>query len=147
MHRYASDQAKVGQPAYLYQFVRTPASAPGKTNGGASHASELAYVFNNLDKPREVPDNSDPAVVSQSAPDIALADQISSYWVNFAKTGNPNYSGAPNWPQVTKMQRNQAFLLDVNSHVGDTMTPEQVALYDALYDRDVAKPLGITNWK
>src|SRR6185312_17302959 len=45
MHLYASDQAKVGQPAYLYQFVRTPASAPGKTNGGASHASELAYVF------------------------------------------------------------------------------------------------------
>jgi len=147
MHLYASDQAKVGQPAYLYQFVRTPASAPGKTNGGASHASELAYVFNNLDKPREVPDNSDPAVVSQSAPDVKLADQISSYWVNFAKTGNPNYSGAPTWPQVTKLARNQAFLLDVGSHVGDTMTPEQVALYDALYDRDVAKPLGITSWK
>jgi hypothetical protein len=35
----------------------------------------------------------------------------------------------------------------VNSHVGDTMTPEQVALYDALYERDVAKPLGIENWK
>jgi len=147
MHLYASDQAKIGQPAYLYQFVRTPASAPGKTNGGASHASELAYVFNNLDKPREVPDSSDPAVVSQSAPDVALADQISSYWVNFAKTGNPNHSGAPSWPQVTKIARNQAFLLDVNSHVGDTMTPAQVALYDALYDRDVARPLGITNWK
>jgi para-nitrobenzyl esterase len=147
MHRYASDQAKVGQPAYLYQFVRTPASAPGKTNGGASLASELAYVFNNLDKPREVPDNSDPAVVSKSAPDVKLADQISSYWVNFAKTGNPNGSGAPNWPQVGKIASNQAFLLDVNSHVGDTMTPEQVALYDALYDRDVAKPLGIANWK
>jgi hypothetical protein len=38
-------------------------------------------------------------------------------------------------------------LLDVDPHVGDTMTPEQVALYDALYDRDVAKPLGITNCK
>jgi para-nitrobenzyl esterase len=147
MHLYATDQAKVGQPAYLYQFVRTPASAPGKTNGGASHASELAYVFNNLDKPREVPDNSDPAVVSKSAPDIKLADQVSSYWTNFAKTGNPNGKGLPNWPQVTRMARNQAMLLDVDPHVGDTMTPEQVALYDALYDRDVAKPLGIANWK
>jgi para-nitrobenzyl esterase len=147
MHLYASDQARIGQPAYLYQFVRTPASAPGKTNGGASHAAELAFVFYNLELPREVPDNSDPAVVSKSAPDIKLADQISSYWVNFAKTGNPNYPGAPNWPQVTKMERNQAFLLDVNSRVGDTMTPEQVELYDALYERDVAKPLGIKNWK
>jgi para-nitrobenzyl esterase len=36
-------------------------------------------------------------VVSKSAPDIKLADQISSYWTNFAKTGNPNSEGLPVW--------------------------------------------------
>ena len=45
------------------------------------------------------------------------------------------------------MQRNQAMLLDVNSAPGATMTPAQVALYDALFQRDIATPLGLANWK
>ena len=147
MHLYADQQADTGKAAYLYQFVRTPASAPGKSNGGPSHAADLAYVFNNLDRPREVPDNSDPAVVSQSAPDVKLADMMATYWTNFARTGNPNGAGLPHWPQASEMKRNQAMLLDVDPRPGETMTPEQVALYDALFQRDIAGPLGLTDWK
>jgi para-nitrobenzyl esterase len=143
MHHYADTQAKLGKSAYLYQFARTPASAPGKTNGGPSHAAELAYMFGTLGTVREVPDNSDPAVVSQSAPDIKLADQMMTYWTNFARTGNPNGAGLPNWPQVTQMQRNEAMILDVDSKPGQTMTTAQVALYDGLFERDIAGPLGL----
>ncbi len=147
MHLFADQQAKIGKAAWLYQFARTPASEAGKTNGGPSHAAELAYMFNNLEKPREVPDNSVPAVVSRSAPDIALANLMASYWTNFARTGNPNGPGLPMWPQANQMRRNQAMILDVNAAPGDTMTPAQVALYDALFQRDIAGPAGITNWK
>ena len=34
--------------------------------------------------------------------DIQLADQMSNYWVNFAKTGNPNGSKLTQWPTFTK---------------------------------------------
>ena len=78
---------------------------------------------------------------------IALAEQMMTYWTNFARTGNPNGPRVPQWPLVTRLPRGEAMLLDVNSHPGVAMTPDQVALYDALYQRDVAGPLGITNWK
>jgi len=145
MHRYADDQAKTGKAAYLYQFVHNPPAAEGKPSGGPTHASELAYVFNNLDAPREVPDPSSPAVASKSPPDIKLADQMATYWTNFARTGNPNGTGLPHWPQVTQIGHNQAFLLEAGdkSAPGDTMTPDQVKLYDALFKRDVAGPLGL----
>lgn len=147
MNLYAREQAKTGRAAWLYQFVHNPPAAPGKPSGGPTHASELAYVFGNLAAPREVPDPSSPEVASHSPADIHLADQIMTYWTNFAKSGNPNGAGLPQWPLVARLPQGQAMLLDVNSHPGTALTPDQVALYDALYQRDVAGPLGVTNWK
>ena len=54
---------------------------------GAYHASEIAYVFNNL--------NRQNALLQEI--DFKLADTMSSYWVNFAMTGDPNGKGLPTW--------------------------------------------------
>jgi len=41
------------------------------------------------------------------------------------------------------LPRGQAMLLDVNPAPGVAMTPAQMALYDAIFERDVAKPIGL----
>jgi para-nitrobenzyl esterase len=46
--------------------------------------------------------------------DFKLADLIETYWTNFAKTGNPNSSGLPNWPRFDSSQTFIRFLQDGN---------------------------------
>jgi para-nitrobenzyl esterase len=78
--------ARQGHPAWVYRFNRAaPGSDPVKV--GAFHGAELVYVFgtqNTVDRPWEDIDRK-------------LSDEMSSYWVRFAATGNPNGPGLPEW--------------------------------------------------
>lgn len=82
-------------PAYSYIYSwRTPVL---DNRPGTFHASELAFVFDNA----EICDH-------YSAGDreaYVLSRQISAAWVNFARTGNPNHDGLPNWPAYTAESR------------------------------------------
>ena len=134
---YADDQAKLGKQAWLYHFTFHPPGPPEKPDPGPTHASEIAYVFNNLEKPHEIPDASDPALSAKDPKAIKLADQMGSYWTNFAKTGNPNGPGLPNWPSVKQLGPGESMVLDATPGKGEVLTPAKIALFQAVYDRDV----------
>lgn len=83
-------------PAYQYEFRRVNHKDPSK---GAPHAIEIRYVFNSIEN-------------AQVRPlDQALSDKCTDYWTQFAKTGNPNQRGLPQWP-VYDSKKRAALTLD-----------------------------------
>jgi para-nitrobenzyl esterase len=141
---YAQDMARLGKKAWVYHFTFHPPGPPSHPDPGPTHASEIAYVFDNLALPHEIPDASSPELSAKDPAARKLADQMSSYWVNFARTGDPNGPGLPRWPSVKQMKPGEFMLLDNKPGPGEVLTPAKIALFDAVYDQKVAKPEQLT---
>jgi para-nitrobenzyl esterase len=140
MRIYAQAQAKLGKQAYLYYFTHEPPVDPGKPNLRATHTAEIPYVFNNLRAVRVFPDGSSPELASASDTERKLAGIVSSYWVNFARTGNPNGQGLAVWPAYRDKSRGRAMTLGDTQQVKDEDAADAARwdIYDKLYAKQLA---------
>jgi para-nitrobenzyl esterase len=81
MSRYNS------RPVYIYEFSHVPVDKPGFPNYGAFHTADVPFALDNLhtwDRPwRES--------------DYSIEKDMSAYWIQFIRNGNPNVSGLPRW--------------------------------------------------
>jgi para-nitrobenzyl esterase len=140
--KLAQYQRKLGQPAWVYFFTRTP---PGETRGAATHVSELAYMFNHAEQNPQWTEG-----------DKALGNIMAHYWVNFAATGNPNISpdndsevtkknDLPKWPAFTGSVTNskQVMELELSPAALQREVPSAAALelFDLRYE-DFLKTLA-----
>lgn len=86
--RQATAKAAVkGAPAYLYWFTWQTPVLNGRPR--AFHCAEIPFVFFNTDRCSHMTGGGPAA--------RALSTKVADAWIQFARTGNPNHSGIPNW--------------------------------------------------
>jgi para-nitrobenzyl esterase len=111
---------RLHRPVYLYRFARRVPATGEYVKYGAFHTGEVPYAFNNL-----------PIVYRPWEPeDYRLAQTISSYWVNFIRTGNPNGLKLPTWPAY-QVRTKQVMILDLTPSAKPL--PDQASLNFLLF--------------
>lgn len=89
--RFAANAfAAKGSPVHLFMFAYVPAALRERMRAGSPHGGDLPFVFGTLSAGRGA---------SPTPEDLAVSRIAQSYWVNFAKTGDPNGPGLPAWPR------------------------------------------------
>jgi para-nitrobenzyl esterase len=105
---------------WMYHFsqVSQPARDPHR---GAAHASELAFVFGTI-----------PAAADKTSHEVS--DAMVRYWAQFAKTGDPNQAGLPEWPAFQK--DNEAYLEIGNPiRAGKDLNKDKLDLFEVIQRR------------
>ena len=80
-----------GAPVYMYMFAWESPVMDGILR--STHCMEIPFVFDNALR--------NASMTGGGADAQALAKKMSTAWANFARTGNPNAEGLPEWPAFT----------------------------------------------
>ncbi|MEQ5807831.1 carboxylesterase family protein [Alteromonas sp. NFXS44] len=100
-------------PVYVYRFGYVPEALTNSLRYGAPHASEIPYVFNNLDARRGN------LLITEA--DKKVSGMLNAYWVNFAKSGSPNGEALPEW---SRFSNKSPLLLKVNKDGRTSSLPD-----------------------
>jgi len=122
---WARLQSKTGRSkVYYYYFDQHPDYPKGnpRFGYGSPHAQEVAYVFGHLD----------PAGAETSKSDRTISDAMATYWTNFAKYGDPNGKGLPDWPAFS--DKNPAVMyFSQTPHTGPVPDAGSLEVLDAYF--------------
>jgi para-nitrobenzyl esterase len=124
MRTWARLSSKVSSPAWLYFFSHAP-PRPDRDRYGAYHAAEIAYAFGNPD-----------ALGLELEPaDRRLAEAMSSYWVAFAATGEPEVDGLPTWAPYSENEGKVYLELGSELRAGSDLRGPAIELLDRVNAR------------
>ena len=120
-YAWANIQSTQGSKVYVYRFTRKVPATGEYVKYGAFHTGEVPYAYDNLkfvNRPWEEVDRQ-------------LANIMSSYWVNFVKTGDPNGKGLPVWNAYNATDKK---IMELGVRSGTKTIPDAASL-DFLYKK------------
>ena len=117
------EQLKTGKaPVYRYFFdLASPGDRNHSVEKGAFHSDDIEYVFGALDSRPEMKIRPE---------DRALSELMQQFWVNFARTGDPNGPGLPQWPAYGPSTKWQVMHLDSTPHAESDKLRDRYLLLD-----------------
>jgi para-nitrobenzyl esterase len=139
MWAWARLQTTTGKsPVYYYSFRQQPPFPAGSVyqGWGASHFAELWYVFDHLDQ----------SPWRWTKADRKVADEMSSYWVNFARSGNPNGLSLPPWPAFTYTDSKVLYIGEPTT-VGSVANINGLSIFDGVYSSVRGTQFAARNWE
>jgi para-nitrobenzyl esterase len=121
--KIAERRAALGKgPVYLYYFRwETP------VDGGrlkSPHTMEIPFAFDNVKVSSRLTGGGPEA--------IALADKISSAWIAFARTGDPNTPKLPRWPAFNPTDRPTMVFNNVSTVENDPLRQQRLTMFSAM---------------
>lgn len=105
--------ARLGHAAFVYYFTYVPQNLRHQVHGVA-HGYEIPFVFGNAGYGR-YPKLAARIARNTTAQDRQLRKMVQRYWTNFAKTGDPNAEGLPQWP-ATRPGDHATLVIGVHTH-------------------------------
>ncbi len=119
--RFAELQSKFQPNTYMYLFNWKSPMFGGRF--GASHALEVAFIFGTL------PEKDFGLLPGKNKETETLTNNMMDAWISFAREGNPNHEGIPEWPQYT-IDKRSTMIFNIESKVVNApYDEERVAWY------------------
>lgn len=117
--------AQQGQSkVFYYYFDQHPEYPPDSPRAGygTGHGADVAYVFQHLN----------PNSPQTTKSDLEISETIATYWVNFAKRGDPNGAGVPKWPAFSDANP-QVMYFNQTAYPGPVPSADALRVLDAYF--------------
>lgn len=122
---WARLQSQTGKSkVFYYYFDQHPDYPEGSPQYGygSPHGQDVAYVFQHVD-------SLNPQITKT---DLEISDAMGTYWTNFAKYGDPNGEGMPEWPAFSD-ENPQVMYFSQTPHTGPVPSEESLRVLDSYF--------------
>lgn len=131
--RLTHEMVRAGQKTWVYHFQRRSSSPTFKAMAAGVPDAMLRGLHCGNDAYSTASVAPGMFFAAPSNSDYLLSDTLSSYWVNFARSGDPNGPGLPQWPRYDAAPSGKVLIIDDGVSVGEIPSEHRMEVLDRIF--------------